>query len=765
MEISAIKERLSLSEVLQHYNLQPKNNMLKCFMHEDKTASLQVNVEKNFYKCHSCGKTGDQIQFIEDYEKLTKHEAIKKATLLVDGSRLSVDGKKPTTDNHQRTTNKDFLENTFSYFRKALYCSIPAKQYVEKRNLDNSILEIGYNSGQFHHGERKSEELINNALEVGLLQDKGLINNRTGEKGYSIFANKCIAFPLKNKENEIVSFYFRAIVENKNGKHFYLKNRSGIYPNYPKSETKKLILTEAIIDCASLLQIKEIRDNYSLISCFGTNGLNEEILKAIKELKDLEEIIFCFDNDDAGKKAVNKYAEEFKSYKVSIVELPNKDVNETLQLHDETLFRELLDNRKDIFLSIEKNKSDEVENPSNDTKAGTGKPTGLKHQFRGENPIDFLQQKDLLQNLNQLIEKSGIIGEEQSRLLLFLITISYLNRSPLHGIVQGSSGSGKTHMISRIADLMPQEDVLRFTRITESSLYNWGEFDLFQKIIIIEDLDGLKEDALYALREFISNLVLRSSVTIKDKKGNNKSSHKIVKGQFSSLSATTKGELYEDNMNRSFIVAINESEEQTEKIISYQNRRNAGEIDRNIQEKAISFIQKLVRNLKHYEVINPFATQIQLPNNVKNKRRLNEMFQSIIKQITIIHQYQRATKDNFLLTEIEDIENAVEILFESIILKIDELDGSLRQFFEKLKKAFEQREFNRFEAMEITGFKKTQLQFYLNELVRLEYLKQIGFANKGFKYKISYSDNIQRVRKDLKEAFAKQLQELKQHKK
>ncbi len=381
----------------------------------------------------------------------------------------------------------------------------------------------------------------------------------------------------------------------------------------------------------------------------------------------------------------------------------------------------------------------------------------------------LLQQKDLLKSLNQLIEKAGIIGEENSRLLLFLITISYLNKSPLHGIVQGSSGSGKTHIISRIADLMPQEDVLRFTRITESSLYNWGEFDLFQKIIIIEDLDGLKEDALYALREFISNQVLRSSVTIKDKKGNNKSSHKIVKGQFSSLSATTKGETYEDNMNRSFIIAINESEEQTEKIITYQNQRVAGHINRDEEQKAINFIQKIVRNLKHYEVVNPYATQIQLPNNVKNKRRLNEMFQSIIKQITILHQYQRETislsfgegRGEALVTEIEDIENAVEILFESILLKIDELDGSLRQFFEKLKKSFADNHFNRFEAMEVTGFKKTQLQFYLNDLVRLEYLKQIGFANKGFKYKISYSDNILRIRKDLKEEFEKQLQELK----
>ncbi|CAD7807235.1 DNA primase [Chryseobacterium aquaeductus] len=807
MEISAIKERLSLSEVLKHYNLQPKNNMLRCFMHDDKTASLQVNLEKNFYKCHACGKTGDVIQFIEDYETstgsvLSKHEAIKKATLLVDGSRLSVDGKKPTTNNNTRGTAENlgrtnflgersalFLENTFSYFRKALYCSNPAKQYIEKRNLDNSILEIGYNSGQFHHGERKSEELIRNALEVGLLLDKGLTYTnyrKTGEtdkggspneerqKGYSIFANKCIVFPLKNKENEIVSFYFRSILypsplggRNDGAKHFYLKNRRGIYPGYPKSDTKKLILTEAIIDCASLLQIKEIRDNYSLISCFGTNGLNEEILTAIKDLPELEEIIFCFDQDKAGKTAVEKYSKEFKIYnpkfKISTVELPNNDVNETLQLHSEEIFAELLNNRKDVFLSTEEKKVEKITVTEEKNLRKSVQSVGL-FGYAQSDSIDFLQQKDLLQNLNQLIEKAGIIGEENSRLLLFLITISYFNKSPLHGIVQGSSGSGKTHIISRIADLMPQEDVLRFTRITESSLYNWGEFDLFGKIIIIEDLDGLKEDALYALRELISNQILSSLTSIKDKKGNNKSTNKIVKGQFSSLSATTKGELYEDNMNRSFIIAINESEEQTEKIISYQNRRNAGEVDKSEEQKAINFIQKIVRNLKHYEVINPFATQIQLPNNVKNKRRLNEMFQSIIKQITLIHQFQREVKNGFLVTEIEDIENAVEILFESIILKIDELDGSLRQFFEKLKKAFKEESFTRFDAMEVTGFKKTQLQFYLNDLVRLEYLKQIGFANKGFKYKISYSDNIQKVRKDLKEAFNKQLEELKKKK-
>lgn len=747
MEIPEIKSQLSIATVLHYYGLKPdKNAKMCCPFHEDKTPSMQIYYKTQTAYCFSStckthGKSIDVIDFIMHKENLSKHEAIKKAQEILN----------PSSGN-QKISREQFLGNMFTYFKNAITNSKPAKEYLEKRCLKPNQLEIGYNSGQFHHGERKTEELINQCLEYGLLIDKN-ITARTGEKAFGVFGKWCICFALRNRKNEVTGLYFRSILESQEprtksqeAKHFYLKNRSGIYPNYPGKETRKLILTEAIIDCASLLQIPQIKENYSLISCFGANGLNEEILKAIKNLPELEEIIFCFDNDEAGKKAVikcsNVIMEQCSNLKISTVELPNNDINETLQLHDETIFAELLNNRKEIFPSIE-NKITVTEE--------IRQPTTSNQQL---NPINFLSQKNLLRELNQLIEQSGIIGEENSRLLLFLITISYLNKSPLHGIVQGSSGSGKTHIISRIADLMPQEDVLRFTRITESSLYNWGEFDLFQKIIIIEDLDGLKEDALYALREFISNQVLRSSVTIKDKKGNNKSSHKIVKGQFSSLSATTKGELYEDNMNRSFIVAINESEEQTKKIIDYQNLKNAGKIDKNNEQKAIEFIQKLVRNLKYYEVINPYAMELQLPDKVKNKRRLNEMVQSIIKQITILNQYQRKqTKDGKLITEIEDLEQGIEILFESIILKIDELDGSLRQFLEKLKKRFEQREFNRFEAMEYTGFKKSQLQVYLNELVRLEYLKQKGFVNKGFTYKIGYSDDIQKVRQELKDHF------------
>ncbi|MCD9574174.1 CHC2 zinc finger domain-containing protein [Flavobacterium soyae] len=754
MTIQEIKQSLNLSAVLDHYNLKPnKNKMLLCPFHEDKKPSLQVNLEKDFYKCHGCDKKGDVIQFVQDYEKLTKHEALKKCTELAQSPMSKIESPKAYSIKPKAYGENDkiiFLERMFQSFRKGIFNSSPAKDYCRERNLNIDLLEIGFNSGQFHHGERKDEKLIQSCLDYGLL-NLGGTNSRTGGQAYKPFGNKSIVFPLRNKENQIVSFYFRSTINEKEAKHFYLKNRSGLYPNYPKKETQKLILTESIIDCASLLQIDKIKENYSLLACYGTNGLNEEIQNAIKELQELEEIIFAFDNDDAGKTAAVKYANEFRVMNpaliISTIELPSKDINETLQLHEQEIFTALLEQRKTVLFSSEK--------------------TDQKRSFKSvaeQEPISILKQNDVLQQINKLIEKSGIIGEENSRLLLFIIASSYKTKSPLHAIVQGSSGSGKTHLISKIADLIPPEDVLRFTRITESSLYNWGEYELVNKVLVIEDLDGLKEEAMFAMRELISNQRLSSSVSIKDKKGNIKSTKKEVKGIFSSLSATTKGELYEDNMSRSFLLAVDESAEQSRRIIDYQNRKYAGEIEPADQEKARNELQQIIRNLKTYEVINPYATKLELPEEVHKIRRLNEMFQSIVRQITIINQQNRELKNDKLITEIEDLQQATEVLFESIILKVDELDGSLRQFFERLKKHLKNKEndFTQREIRQAFNMSKSQIHRYLQSLLELEYIRQIGgYANKGLKYKVDYWDDYQRLRIKIKDKLLLQIKVLK----
>ena len=327
MSIQELKSRLSIMEVLNHYNIQiDKNNRTCCPFHDDKNPSMQIYPKTNTYCCFSsnCSAgTGDQIEFIQKMEACSKHIALKKAHELIGSSVLP--SSKLADVMISKLDNEKSMGGIFIELQTQLKQNPEAINYLQSRNLNHENIEVGYNP-----------------ITKPIIKD----------------LKNCIVFPLKDKENKIVSFYGRSISNNTDQRHFYLKDRSGIYPKYPKAETGKLIITEAIIDAATLLQIQSITEQYSVISSFGTNGLNEEILNAIKELQNLNEIIFAFDNDEAGNKAVEKYSDELKSQlptiKFSKLDLPCKDVNETLQAHDENIFIHLLETRLDLFFSTEK---------------------------------------------------------------------------------------------------------------------------------------------------------------------------------------------------------------------------------------------------------------------------------------------------------------------------------------------------------------------------------------------------------------------------
>ncbi|MFT3677217.1 MAG: hypothetical protein QM781_15075 [Chitinophagaceae bacterium] len=74
-------------------------------------------------------------------------------------------------------------------------------------------------------------------------------------------------------------------------------------------------------------------------------------------------------------------------------------------------------------------------------KQETRKEKDLSKEER-ETAIQFLEQKDLLNRTNELIGKSGVIGEETNRLLMYLIFTSRKREHPLHVISLGNSGIG-----------------------------------------------------------------------------------------------------------------------------------------------------------------------------------------------------------------------------------------------------------------------------------------------------------------------------------
>ena len=248
--------------------------------------------------------------------KSGRYEAIQIAKSLVG----PVAGAEPSTNKTNSLSRRALLAKTFEYFKKGLNSSKPVKEYLQSRKLDITKLEIGYNNGLFH---RKEDRLfIEAAVQYGLLKPY----KQAGS--YLVFGKGYLSFPLKDKEGHITSLYFRAIDENSSTKHLYLNDREGLYPGYPSKDTETLILTESVIDCASLLQHRETINipHVAFLALYGTNGFTAEHDQAVKQLESLKEIILFLDGDEPGKLAIEKYTKklshEYENVLINSVDTP-----------------------------------------------------------------------------------------------------------------------------------------------------------------------------------------------------------------------------------------------------------------------------------------------------------------------------------------------------------------------------------------------------------------------------------------------------------
>jgi hypothetical protein len=186
-------------------------------------------------------------------------------------------------------TNKELLRQLFISFTTGIRSAkaVKAKEWLEQKGLSYYDLQIGYNSGQFHH--RKSEEFKQKYLQLGVLKPSDVSVNAKDLKAYACFGGYSVVFPLKDEHGDIINLY--AIrMDAKTHREEYL-NDEGIYPAYPNPLTKRLYICSSVVDTASLLQSKTLENKDAVISLF--NGtLKEQHLQAINKLNHLEEIIF-----------------------------------------------------------------------------------------------------------------------------------------------------------------------------------------------------------------------------------------------------------------------------------------------------------------------------------------------------------------------------------------------------------------------------------------------------------------------------------------
>ncbi len=209
-------------------------------------------------------------------------------------------------------------------------------------------------------------------------------------------------------------------------------------------------------------------------------------------------------------------------------------------------------------------------------------------------------------------------------------------------------------------------------------------------MILIEDLDGILQ-ALYPLRELQSKKKISKTIAFKNTKGETKTVHLTVEGPVCVAGCTTQESIYEDNANRSFLIYLDESEEQDQRIMDYQRKLSAGKIDIDQQIKARTLLQNTQRILEPVKVINPYAEIVQLPKEILKPRRTNAHYLQFIEILTWYHQFQRekkvdqSTGEEYIETTIEDIKQANELLKEILLRKSDLLTGRSRNLLENLK--------------------------------------------------------------------------------
>jgi len=374
--------------------------------------------------------------------------------------------------------------------------------------------------------------------------------------------------------------------------------------------------------------------------------------------------------------------------------------------------------------------------------------------------VKFLKRKDLLLKTNELIGKSGVIGEIDNRLLMYIIFTSRKTNNPLHCISLGSSGVGKTHLQSKVAELIPEEDKIEMTVLSANAFYYFNRTELQHKLILIEDLDGA-ESVLYPLRELQSKKRITKTVVHKDARGNTKTIHLTVEGPVSVAGCTTQESIYEDNSNRNFLLYIDESSEQDIRIMNYQRLISAGKINEEQEHKSRELLKDVQRVLKPIKVINRYAEYLELPQSVFKPRRTNSHYLQFIEAITFYKQYQREqhvneeTGEVFIETTIEDIEEANELIQEVLLRKSDLLNGACRSFFELLKaylKANNQTTFTNAEIRRTLRINPSNQKRYMLQLQIAELVKRAkGDKRKGYVYEVINYEDYEITNKQIKD--------------
>lgn len=322
-----IKQAIDIVDLVGSYlQLQRSGRIYKalCPWHDDTRPSLQVNQERQSFKCWVCNIGGDVFTFVERYENVSFREAL---ALLAERAGVPLHTGRPSG----RTTvaaadDKPKLLKAHQWaveqFHRCLVAdpaAAPARQYLAERHLtDESIrgFRLGFSPGDWEWLLKQTKGTPYTAAD---LEAVGLaVRRRNGPGHFDRFKDR-VLFPIFDLQGRAVGLGGRVLPE-------LAPPDAAKYINTPDSplfsKHKLLYGLDLAKDAIRKQQTALVMEGYTdvivahqcgfanAVAVLGT-ALGREQIRLLKSFGERVRIVLVLDGDEAGRKRTKEVLELF----------------------------------------------------------------------------------------------------------------------------------------------------------------------------------------------------------------------------------------------------------------------------------------------------------------------------------------------------------------------------------------------------------------------------------------------------------------------
>lgn len=322
-----------------------------CPWHNDTRPSLQVNPERQTFKCWVCDIGGDVFTFVMRSEGVDFREALQ---MLAERAGISLDHQRPAAGAAGRVAEKQTLYQVLAWAEQCYHrlltedsAAEPARKYLAGRGISQESIarfRIGYapDGWDWLLGRARTAQIDPKVLAaVGLA-----VQRQTGEGHYDRFRGR-VMFPIHDLQARAIAFGGRILPElaakdpakyiNSPENPLFSKSEHLYGLDHAKSEcakTKELVVVEGYTDCVVSHQygIKNV------VAVLGT-ALGPRHIHLLRRYAD--SVVLMLDGDEAGRRRASDILELFVAMQMDlrILTLPdNLDPCDFLRAHGSEAF-------------------------------------------------------------------------------------------------------------------------------------------------------------------------------------------------------------------------------------------------------------------------------------------------------------------------------------------------------------------------------------------------------------------------------------------